>query len=271
MRARVFKALGVMSLVYLVGMGAAFMFQRRLMYFPPWTYRAPQEVLAVGAPAFEEIDVQTDDGTLRGWWHAPESDKPVVMFFHGNGSAVYSNHDIYADLAAEGYGVLGVGYPGYPGGEGRPTEAGLVAAAVAHHDFLVAQGVNPDRIVFYGTSMGAGVAAQLARDRPPELLIMEAPFTSALEMGQRQVRIFPVEVLMHDHYRSDLALQEVQVPLLWVHGTADRIIPMRYGQALFDGYDGPKQHHIIPDGRHTGLWDQGVRQIVLDALATLDQ
>jgi len=54
--------------------------------------------------------------------------------------------------------------------------------------------------------------------------------------------------------------------MIWMHGTADRIVPLSQGQKLYDSYVGPKQAHIIDDGQHTNLWGLGGREIVIQQL-----
>ena len=253
--------LAVLAL-YLIAAAIVFTFQRKILYFPPNIYLTPS---AVGVAEMVEIN-----GGVDGWY-APPADKSgkVVMVFHGNASAVYSNHDIFRDIINEGYGVWSVGYPGYPGGKGKPTQEKLTLAAQRQYDLLLAKGIKPENIIFYGTSLGSGVAAQLSATHKPALLIMDAPFNSVLDMGRSQVPWLPVSLLMKDKFESDKALAGLDVPLIWIHGTADRVIPISQGQKLYDGYDGPKSAHIIEGGQHTNLWFLGGREIVLGALADL--
>ena len=250
--------------LYLIAAAALFMVQRKLLYFPPNLYLTPS---AVGVN-MEEMPYTLENMTVMGWYGAPaEIGNKVVMVFHGNGSSVYSNHDIFRDLMAAGYGVWSVGYPGYPGSDGSPSQSALMTAAERQYEMLLAQGVERENIVFYGTSLGSGVAAQLAAKREPELLVMDAPFNSTLDMGRKQVPWFPISLLMKDTFRSDQALSRLDTPLIWIHGTADRVIPLAQGQKLFDGYGGPKSAHIIDGGQHNNLWFLGGRDIVLEALA----
>lgn len=250
--------------LYLIAAAALFMVQRKLLYFPPSLYLTPD---AVGV-SMEEIVYSDDLLSVTGWYGAPavEGNK-VVMVFHGNGSAVFSNPDIFQDLMNAGYGVWSVGYPGYPGSTGRPTQKALVTAAKRQYDLLLETGVKAEDIVFYGTSLGSGVAAQLAAKHQPALLVMDAPFNSTLDMGRKQVPWLPLSLLMKDTFQSDQALTGLNVPLIWIHGTADRVIPLSQGQKLFDGYSGPKTGHVIRNGQHNNLWFLGGREIVLAALA----
>jgi len=240
----------------------AFFGQRKLLYFPPGFYHAP--------PA-EMTEVRTDSGYL-GWYSPAKDGLPTVMVFHGNGSSIDSNMHIFRDLQARGFGVWSAGYPGYPGTDGAPTQVSLMAAATAQYEHLSQTGV--ENIVFYGTSLGSGVAAQLAAEYTPDLIILDAPFNSVMEMAQKQLPILPTAVLLKDKWKSDIALNTMasrnpDVSLIWVHGTADRVIPISQGQKLFDGYEGPKTAHVIDGANHSNTWLNGGREIVLDALERL--
>lgn len=251
---------------YLIAAAAVFALQRKLLYFPPSLYLTPT---AVGVPEMAEITFRYDGKLTATGWYAPpaEAEGKVVMVFHGNASSVYSNHDIFRDLIREGYGVWSVGYPGYPGSEGKPSQVGLTLAAELQYELILERGIKPENLIFYGTSLGSGVAAQLAAKHGPALLIMDAPFNSVLDMGKKQVPWLPVSSLMKDKFESDKALANLDVPLIWIHGTADSVIPLAQGQELYDGYNGPKTAHIIQNGQHTNLWFLGGREIVLSALA----
>ena len=252
-------------ILYLILTAIVYTLQRQFLYFPPSLYLTPQ---AVGLDGFEEITLNTEAGDkVTAFWSPPadENDK-VVMFFHGNGSAVFSNHDIYRDIAAQGIGVLGVGYPGYPGSSGTPSQPAIERASKIQREFLIDKGIEPGRLVYFGTSLGSGVASQLAENHPPALLILDAPFNSILDMGRRQLPFLPVKLLMKDQYRSDEAIKNLNVPMIWTHGTADKVVPITQGQKLYDGYNGPKSAHIIEGGQHTNLWGLGGKTIVLNAL-----
>lgn len=254
-------------LAYILVCAATYTAQRKLLYFPPQTYLSPADV---GVFAMEELEIVPK---TTSWWSPPaSSDKKTVMIFHGNGSSVFSNYHIFTDLIARGHGVLSVGYPGYPAqtmpSELTPSQASIIAAAKANYQFVLNQSIPPNSIVFYGTSLGSGVAAQLAAIHQPNLLILDAPFNSILDMGKKRMPFLPVKILMKDKFHSDKALQGLDIPLIWTHGSADRIVPLPQGQKLFDGYSGPKVAHIIQGGQHTNLWNLGVKEIVLGALTS---
>jgi pimeloyl-ACP methyl ester carboxylesterase len=251
------RTLFALLAVYLAFATLVFVGQRKMIYFPPNHYEAP--------PAgFSEIT--TTDGAIG--WHVPALDgKPTVMVFHGNASAIDNNMHIFRELVSAGYGVWSVGYPGYPGNTGSPTQSAISAAALLQYDALCELGV--ENIVFYGTSLGSAVAAQLAAERQPDLLILDAPFNSMADMTKMHMRFLPTQILLKDKWQSHEAIAGLNVPIIWLHGTKDQVIPLAQGQKLFDGYAGPKSAHVLRGAHHTNTWFHGGREITLEAISKL--
>lgn len=248
--------------IYFIIVALAYFFQRSLLYFPPEFYNSPPDWMA---------EIRAADGSLA-WWLPPARDTaPVILVFHGNASSIDSSMPLFREFRAQGYGVLSVGYPGYPGNAGQPTQASLTAAATAQYDWVISQGVAADRIVLHGTSLGSGVASQLAAKRDIGMIILSSPFQSTLAVAKESMRFLPIGLLMKDTFRSDLALAELRVPLIWLHGTDDRVIPLASGQALFDGYSGPKTAHILPGANHNNVWLSGGREHALAALEAFEK
>lgn len=257
----------IIAALYVSALLTLYLGQRAVLYIPPNIYLTP---MGLGLDSASEITVSATSNDIQGWWIAPKSQTaPVVMFFHGNGSAVFSASDIYRALEEKDYGVFALAYPGYPGRSGKPTQDSLTQAAIDAYDYVHEQGIPADRIVFYGTSLGAGVAAQLSKERKPALIIMEAPFTSAADMAQLRFPLFPAGVLTKDKFRSDSALNGTNIPMLWIHGTNDWVIAFEIGQRLFENYDGPKTAYKIEGGAHNNLWYKGADSVILETLATL--
>ena len=257
--------LTLLAALYFLALAGLYTFQRSALYIPPQIYLTPA---GVNLESVIEVTDPTDGANIIGWWlPSKEEGAPTVMYFHGNGSAVYSANDVYRTLQTKGYGVFALAYPGYPGRAGMTTQQSLTEAAIAGYDFVRSQGAQAEKIVFYGTSLGAGVAAQLSAHRRPAHIIMEAPFTSAADMAQLRFPIFPAALLTKDKFHSDLALAGSQIPLTWLHGTDDRVIPLSVGETLYENYDGPKTSHIIDGGLHNNLWYLGGQDIILTVLS----
>jgi uncharacterized protein len=233
---------GVLVLLYVV--------QRALMYFPD-----PQRTLpaAAGLQAAEEILLDTADGEKLVAWHVPpRSDRPVVLYLHGNGGALTHRAGRFHALTADGTGLVAIDYRGYGGSTGRPTETGLLMDAETAHGFAAAR-YPAARIAVWGESLGTGVAVGLAAERPIGRLVLEAPFTSAVDVAARRYPFVPVRLLMKDQFRSDLRIASITVPLLVLHGVRDTVVPIEYGERLFGLAREPKRFVRFPDGDHEGL------------------
>lgn len=253
------KALVILIIAYVLAMIALFILQRSFMYFPPEN----QPDLSSTEQDMQAIALTLETGeTVPVWWHPPDSEQPVVIFFHGNGSSAYDGRFIYKHFIEQGFGVIAAEYPGYPGATGSPTQRGIIHAALAQYDFIRAKGVTPEQIYLYGTSLGAGVAAQLASRKAVAKIVMEAPFNSMMDMVRLRMPFFAFPPLIKDKYESDKALEGKSVPMLWLHGTHDRVIPIAQGRKLYDSYQGPKQSFIVKGGDHSDLWISGGREAI---------
>ncbi|MBC7047250.1 alpha/beta hydrolase, partial [Salmonella enterica subsp. enterica serovar Heidelberg] len=98
-----------------------------------------------------------------------------------------------------------------------------------------------DRIVAWGFSLGSGVATAIAAQHPIAKLILEAPYTSTVDVASEMLRVVPVSLLMRDSFHSDRRIAAVHVPLLIMHGAQDPGIPIRFGERLFALAHDPKR------------------------------
>ncbi|HML12085.1 MAG TPA: alpha/beta fold hydrolase [Xanthobacteraceae bacterium] len=255
-------------LALLVGYGAiatlAYFAQRSLMYFPERTRTAPA---AAGLPQAAEIELATSDGERVIAWHvAPRGDQPVVLYFHGNGGALAWRAERFARIVADGTGLLALSYRGYGGSSGRPSEAGLLRDAEATYAYAAAR-YPAERLVLYGESLGTGVAVALAAEHKVGKVILEAPFTSAVDIGAAAYPFLPVRLLMHDTFRSDERIGKLTAPVLVLHGARDTVVPIRSGERLYALISAPKKFVRFPEGAHGDLDNYGAQAAVRDFLA----
>jgi uncharacterized protein len=252
-----------------VGYGAiaalAYFAQRSLMYFPERTRTAPA---AARFPQAQEIELTTSDGERVIAWHvAPRGEKPVVLYFHGNGGALAWRAERFARIVADGTGLLALSYRGYGGSTGSPSEAGLLRDAEAIYAYAVAR-YPAERLVPYGESLGTGVAVALAAEHKVGKLILESPFTSAVDVGAAAYPFLPVRLLMHDTFRSDERIGKGTAPVLVLHGERDTVVPIRYGERLYGLISAPKKFVRFPEGQHSDLDSHGAQAAVREFLTT---
>ena len=144
-------------------------------------------------------------------------------------------------------------YRGYSGNPGKPTEQGLYNDARAAMTFLQSEQIALKCIVLFGSSIGAAVAMQIATEYPVGALIMKAPFTSLPELGQAHYPFLPVKWLSKDRYNNIAKVNKIHLPVLVFHGENDRVVPLRFGKALFAKLSEPKQAVFFPERGHNDL------------------
>ena len=243
--------IGIALFCLYVGVAAILYFaQRSMMYFPETIHTTPAQA---GLPEAEEVTLTTADGEQIVAWHVPpRDDKPVILYFHGNGGALRYRVERFRKLISDGIGLVALEYRGYGGSTGSPTEAGLIADAEAAYAFAAAR--YPARqIVLWGESLGTGVAVALAAERPVGRVILEAPFTSAAAVAARQYWYMPVRLLMKDQFRSDERIGKVTAPVLILHGAHDHIVPFAMGEQMFELVKSRKHIVRFLDGDHEDL------------------
>jgi uncharacterized protein len=240
---------------YVSGLAVLFLKQRSMLFpIPPVGRMAPADA---GLPEAEEHVLTTADGEKVIVWHVPaQPGRPVVLFFPGNGDFLAGRVSRFKGITADGTGLVALSYRGYAGSSGAPSEYGLLQDAEAVYAFTLAR-YGADRIVVWGFSLGTGVAVALAAEHPVSKLILEAPYTSTVDVAGALLRIVPVSLLMRDQFHSDRRIAEVTVPLLIMHGTDDPAIPIAFGERLFALAREPKQFVRFPGGGHENLDDFG--------------
>jgi uncharacterized protein len=245
----------VVSVAYACGLAVLFLVQRSFLFPVPTVVRTwPREA---GFPEAEEHVLATADGEKVIVWHVPaKPGHPVILYFHGNGDFLAGFFGRFRDLIADGAGVVALSYRGYAGSSGQPSERGLLQDAAAAYAFTTAR-YGGDKIVVWGFSLGTGVAVALAAEQRIGKLILEAPYTSTVDVAASIFWFMPVRLLMRDQFRSDERIARVKVPLLIMQGANDPAIPIVLGQRLFTLAHEPKQFVRFPEGGHNDLNNYG--------------
>ena len=213
--------IGVVAASWLALVVLAWGFQRSLIYLPDRT--APPPPAGV-----EAVTLETADGVELGAWYVPARGEPTsaVLVANGNAGNRAARLPLAHGLAARGHAVLLFDYRGYGGNRGRPSEQGLVADAHAALAHLKARPeLDRERIVYLGESLGSGVVAALAQEAPPAVLVLRSPFPDLAAVGRTHYPFLPVQLLLRDRFPVAEQVASVDVPVLVVLGTADRIIP----------------------------------------------
>ncbi|MBO6555364.1 MAG: alpha/beta fold hydrolase [Pseudomonadales bacterium] len=241
--------------------------QRDLLYFPSTERISPADT---GLDLVREHELKiSGDRTLYSWFSGAQPGMPTLLYMHGNAGSVGTRADNLRKLQGAGFGVYLLGYPGYGGSEGEPTEASLMEAANAGYDHLRERGIPSDRIVLMGESLGSAVAVKLAAERDAYALILLAPMLSVLERAEASYPFLPVRRLLKDTWLSSDYIDRIDMPLMVVHGTADQVVPMESGFQLFHLAAQPKEFNGVKGAGHNNLFEYKLVTII-DRFIKLD-
>ena len=251
---------------YVVLVAGLYLGQRHLLFLPPAATIHPLPA-EVGWPEAQEVTLETADGQRVVVWQVPPPPgRPVVVYFHGNGEIVPWRADRHRRIAAGGNGVVALSYRGYMGSTGRPTEDGLVKDAEAALRFA-AEHYPQSPLFLWGHSLGSGVAVALAARHQVAGVILEAPYSSTVDVAAMRFPIVPVRWLMLDQFHSDERIAAVKTPLLIMHGEDDDVIPIALAERLFKLANNPKHFVRFPGGHHIDLDDFGATAEALRFIA----
>jgi len=199
-----------------------------------------------------DVWLNTADGVrLHAWWVERPGARWATLYLHGNAGNVTYRFPQFREIPAAGSSILMPDYRGYGKSSGRPSEKGLYIDADAAYEHLLRAGYSPDRIILHGESLGTAVAVQLASRRPCAAVILEAPFPSARDVAANLIPV--LGPLLISGLDSRRLIGGVHVPLLFIQGDRDEVIPLRLGQALFAAAPEPKSFWVIPGAGHNDI------------------
>jgi len=140
----------------------------------------------------------------------------------------------------------------------RPNEEGLYLDAMGAHDYLTrVRMIRPERLVIFGRSLGAAVAADLAVHKPAAGMILESAFPSIEAVAKFYYGGLPVHWLLGAEFRLIDRVPAVSLPKLIIHGEEDDIIPLELGRQVYEAAKPPKSFHPIAGARHNNTYQVG--------------
>ncbi len=233
-------------------------FEEQFIFFPTQYPDGFYDSISGNLPV-EDCWFETEDGLkLHAWYVKANRANGVLLISHGNAGNLSHRLDLMSRLHRHGFSVFMYDYRGYGRSEGSPSEEGVYLDGRAAYDHLTrVEGVDPSRIILFGSSLGGAVAVDLATQREAAGLILEATFSSGKELAQTLYPFLPVKLLMKSEYDSIGKIREIRIPLLVIHGSRDSIVPIELARDLYDAANEPKRFYVIENADHNDTYFVG--------------
>lgn len=257
---RILKILAVfLACGYLAAVGFVYLRQTHFLFLPGIPIKiTPADFGA----AYEKVDVPCVRGCMPGdsltaWWLASpdRSSAQILLYLHGNAGNLGDNAAHAVRLNRLGPAVFILDYRGYGASRGPfPSEARVDEDAESAWNYLTRQRhADPAQIVIYGHSLGSGIALDLALHHPEAGgLIMESGYTSIRDLAKRSsvFRWFPLGLLLNQRFESIAKVGSLTIPVMFIHGADDTLIPTEMSRQLYAAAPFPKKLLIIEGGEH---------------------
>lgn len=237
---RPFISLGI---IYLLLAIAAVSCADRILFMPPASsYEASLHGL--------EILETSEKESIAFLYIPPAPGNKTLLFSHGNAEDLGNYLSWFSQLSANGLGIAAYDYPGYGQSTGKPTEASCERAISTAWKRLMEKGVNPEDTIIMGRSVGSGPSVWLAGNKDSAGLILLSPFKSAF------TTVTHIPILPGDRFPNLKRIKSIDLPLLVIHGTGDRVIKASHGEALVEASPSTnKTYHPIIGAGHNDIFN----------------
>ena len=223
------------------------------------------EELELSTPAFGDTQ-----NIHAWWWPASQADAPAVLYLHGSRWNLTGHLFRLEQLRSLGFSVLAIDYRGFGKSLGElPSEASVYEDARIAWDHLKSLQPDASKRVIYGHSLGGAVAVDLATDLDrsaadndgARALIIESTFTNLADIATEVADTpWPIRWLVSQKFDSIDKIDQVRMPVLIVHGTADPYVPSRFSEQLYEAAREPKRLLLIEGGTHNNSMRIGRRE-----------
>lgn len=216
-------------IAYVLIAGLVYVVQERFIFKPE---KLPQDFEYRYDAPFEELFFDIAPGVrINGLHFFCKEPKGLILYFHGNSRSIKGWAKYARDFYRYGYDVLLVDYRGFGKSTGKRSEKEMLADMQFIYDRL-AEKFEQHHILVYGRSLGSGFATKIAADNSPRYLILDAPYFSFIKVVERFTPFLPHRWLLRYHLHTDHWIRKVNCHTYILHGTRDRLIPIRHSEKL---------------------------------------
>ncbi len=237
-----------------------YIYQRKIVFKP--SKIIDLDILSLDKDIKEIVIISEGNIKCQIWYKKSDNNNPTILYFHGNKGNLGNRANKFKELLNQDFGLLAISYQGYGNSEGKPSESGLYNNALSALNYLKSQDINLENIIFYGESLGTGVAIELASHYSPKLLALEAPYTSMLDLAHEKYPLIPIHLLLKDKFDSLSKIDKITCPVIIFHGKKDPTIPFHHSERLMEKIKTPKIFHIFNEVSHIDFNHKELAKII---------
>ncbi|QHI70052.1 alpha/beta hydrolase [Tichowtungia aerotolerans] len=209
---------------------------------------------------FEEVQFPSKDGTKLFGWFIPARDNALgtVIHFHGNAQNMSAHYSFVSWLPANGFNLFVFDYRGYGKSEGRISRRGVYEDSVAAIEYIKTRtDIDQNKIILFGQSIGGVNALSVAGNNRFDGVVgvaADSAFSSYKGVAMDHTTLLKplAALLISNKFSPKKSVQNISpVPLLLIHGTADKVVPYRHAEVLLKKAGEPKELWTVPNGKHT--------------------
>ena len=181
---------------------------------------------------FREYFFEIEPGvSINGLHFFRENPKGLILYFHGNTRSIKGWARYARDFYRFDYDVVLVDYRGFGKSTGKRSEKEMLGDMQFIYSELSGKYTEHHMIV-YGRSLGSGFATKIASENKPRYLILDSPYYNFMKAVERFLPLLPIRFILRYHLRTDQWIRHVNCHTYIIHGTKDRLIPIRQSEAL---------------------------------------
>ncbi len=234
--------------IYLILLTLIYINQRKLLYLPSENNYLDDPINFTYNEFFIEVDKNIK---IKSWLIEKDLKKyKTILFLHGNAGNLFNRSYKLNRLNELNLNVLIISWRSFSGNQGKPNETNLYGDAKKAVKWLNDKGVETEKIILYGESLGTGVAVEIGQNNKFNSIILESPYTSMIKAAKIYYPYLPVKFLLKDKYESEKKIKKIKIPILIMHGKKDNIVPFYMGKKLFEIANKPKKFLQIEEDDH---------------------
>jgi len=201
----------------------------------------------------EEYNIELHDNVLINGLHFKTNNpKGVVFYLKGNSKSIKGWGKFAVDFTIHGWDVIMIDYRGFGKSKGKPSQQAMKDDVQAIYN-KIKENVDEKYIIVYGRSLGTGLATKLASVNKPRMLILACPYYSMSNNAKRYLPFIPLGLVMRYSMPTYKWMKYVKCPIKIIHGTNDRIIPLKSSLRLSKINPNLTRLYPIIDGGHKNL------------------